>query len=172
MEEQRVNEICDTFYSAVRFLSADTSGAKHLKSLLRHAVAEMPGENPELWGWLINQIPEELQGAGSKVSYEEYALYITLSMYAIGPLENKNLKLAEAVADAELKRQKLVAVETADSTDELQVKLRSLVKLINSAKTGFNYGELVKDIFLWQTNKIAIARKWEREYAQKENRNE
>ena len=87
-------------------------------------------------------------------------------------LENKNLKLAEAVADAELKRQKLVAVETADSTDELQVKLRSLVKLINSAKTGFNYGELVKDIFLWQTNKIAIARKWEREYAQKENRNE
>ena len=133
----------------------------------------MPGENPELWGWLINRVPEDLQGKGAEVSYGEYALYIALSMYVIGPRENKKLKLAGATAVAKLKRQKLAMIETATDINEFQTKLRRLVKLIGSDDIGFDYRELVKDIYLWQTNKVAIARKWERDYyAQKENRNE
>lgn len=93
-------------------------------------------------------IPADLQGKGINISYEEYALYISLAMYVIGPRENKELTIAEAASIAQIKRQKIVAIESASNIEEFQTELRSLVKLLGSKNVGFNYSQLAIDIYL------------------------
>lgn len=168
MPDQKIKTIYDTFYKGISYLSENTQNAKYIAPMLRHAISEVPGQNPELYGQFMCLIPADLQGKGINISYEEYALYISLAMYVIGPRENKELTIAEAASIAQIKRQKIVAIESASNIEEFQTELRSLVKLLGSKNVGFNYSQLAIDIYLQQINKINISRKWEREYAQKE----
>ncbi len=171
MQETSSITIQKVFNNSVQKLGIDTTQSKQMRAQLRHASTMEPGENPAIWGWIINQTPEEKQGQKGNVSYWEYALYIGLAMNAIGPKEDQETTIAEATAKAGIKRQKLAAVEGASDIKEFQIKLRSLVKLIGSKGIGFNYGEMTKDIVIWQADRIKIVRKWEREYALKEGRN-
>ena len=151
-------------------LSVESSEAKNIRAQFRHAVSTVPGENPMLWGWLLEHLEPELQGKEENISYAEYAIYITLSMFAIGPRNDNEHTIAEAAAIAEIKRNKLTSVETATDIKEMQTALRGLIKLIDSKGYAFSYGKLAEDIYYWQFNKTNIARKWEREYARKEKK--
>lgn len=174
MTESNTEELKKALYSTIGELSVESSESKHINALFRHASANSPGDDPLLWGWIINHTPEKLQGRCGDISPGEYALYLTLAMKAIGPKEDVSKTIAQAVSDAQIKRQKIASVETASDIDRLQIELRSLVKLLGSKGIGFNYGKLMADIYNWQfdNKKIWVARKWEREYAQKEISNE
>ena len=172
MEEIGEQKFRDIVYRTMYILELESTEAKQMKALFRHASSMKPGENPELWGWIINQVPKEWQGKGGEISYSEYALYVVLAMYAIGPKDDKHQTIAEAAAQAKINRKKIAAVEGAPDMQELQIALRGLVKLIASKGMGFNYGKLAEDLVTWQMDSIKIVRKWEREYARKENNNE
>lgn len=167
MEQTSKKDITGTYFKAQSLLNLKTAEAKRLNALIRHAAAQKPGENPEIWGWLISLLPDELQGKGTDVSYSEYAIYMALAMQAIGPSYVKGKTIAEAAAASCLKRQKIAAVETADNAEEMQVELRGLVKLLASKGEGFDYSRLAQDLFLWQIDRIKLARKWEREFIKK-----
>lgn len=160
----------NVFYGMMTYLQSESPEAKKLKSALRHAVAEEPGNNPELWGWIVSQMPPELQGKEEQISYAEYAVYISLSMFAIGPGNNNEMTFAEAIAASESGRRRLVDSETASDMNDMQVALRGAVSLLASKAYSFSYCRLAEDIYSWQINKTKIARKWEREYARKETK--
>ena len=170
MNENNGDVIYKEIYKLMGYLSAESSEAKNIKAQLRHASSMMPGENPMLWGWLLTNMDQSLQADGGNISYAEYAVYVTLSMYAIGSGNDEHNTIAEAAALADLKRQKLAAAETASDMKEMQTALRGIIKLIASKGFAFNYGKLAVDLYSWQFNKTNIARKWEREYARKEKK--
>ena len=158
------------FGGMMSYLQTDAPEAKKLKSALRHAAGEEPGDNPELWGLIVSHMSSELQGKGEQISYAEYAIYMVLSMFAIGPGNNTEMTFAETIAASESGRRRLVDAETATDMKDMQVALRGAVRLIASKGYSFNYFRLAEDIYSWQINKTKIARKWEREYARKETK--
>ncbi len=156
------------FQKIFNTIKTDMPEAKKYKAKLRHAVAEAPGEDPDLWGWLLTHLSPELQGKEGNISYAEHAIYLALAIATIGPSDNMMHTFATAMAISGIKRQHLIAVETAVDMEGFRVSLRHIVKLLAAKGGSFNYGALAKDIYFWQINKTNVARKWEREYAQNE----
>lgn len=50
MPDQKIKTIYDTFYKGISYLSENTQNAKYIAPMLRHAISEVPGQNPELYG--------------------------------------------------------------------------------------------------------------------------
>ena len=50
---------------------------------LRRGVGRTPGEIPDLWGILLQDMPEDMQGHGSTASYQEIAIYTALTLFAV-----------------------------------------------------------------------------------------
>ena len=155
----------------ISFLETEAPEAKNIKARLRRSVGKEPGEDAELWGWLMSRLPEEFWGKGGKISYAEYAVYIALTAFSIGPTpsRDKDITFTRAMAIAGIDRLRLGKMETASNIKMLQAELKGLVMFIASKGCPFNYGALAEDLYSWQFDKIATARKWEREYARKEN---
>ncbi len=156
----------------ITYLEIDSSEAKNIKAQFRHATAVEPGENPFLFGWMIEHLSPDMNGEGWNISFSEYAVYVALSMYAIYPHNDKSHTIAQAAGLIEIKRQKLAEAETASDMKQMQTVLRGLVKLISSRGYAFDYGRLAEDLYFWQIDKTKIARKWEREYVMKGDYNE
>ena len=168
MCKTKTEQICNEIGKLMGFISLESNEAKHIKGLLRHAQGHSPGDDPELWGWLLSNIPEEIQGKDGNVSYCEYAIYVTLVLYSIGPSQNNSMTIAEATATAEISRRRLAMAETADTIGECQMELVYLNRMLAPKDAGYNYFKLAEDLYKWQFNKTEVARKWEREYARKE----
>lgn len=154
------------------YVSLENTDAKQVKGMLRHARGQSPGDNAELWGWLISNIPEECQGRDGKVSYAENAIYTTLVLFVTGPGSDNSMTIAEAVATADISRRRLAAAETADTINICQMELVHLNRMLAQKGTGYNYYKLAEDLYQWQFDKTEITRKWEREFARKELKNE
>ena len=50
---------------------------------MRKGVGKVPGADPELWGILFEDLPEELIGRGNTPGRAELALYTAFTLYAI-----------------------------------------------------------------------------------------
>ena len=53
----------------------DESGTKAYLAKMRKGVGKVPGADPELWGILFEDLPEELIGRGNTPGRAELALY-------------------------------------------------------------------------------------------------
>ena len=89
----------------ITYLGIDSSESKNIKAQFRHAAAAEPGENPFLFGWMIEHLSPEMHGKGWNISFSEYAVYVALSMYAIWPHNDKSHTIAQAAGLMEIKRQ-------------------------------------------------------------------
>ncbi len=170
MSETKTEQLLGVLGKMLSFISMESSEAKRVKSMLRHAQGQSPGDNPELWGWLLSNIPEECQGKDENISYGEYAIYITLVLAATGPSQNNAMTIAEAMATAEIPRRRLASAETAEAIGKCQTELVHLNRMLAQKGAGYNYYKLAEDLYHWQFGKTEVARKWEREYARKENK--
>lgn len=61
----------------------DESGTKAYLAKMRKGVGKVPGADPELWGILFEDLPEELIGRGNTPGRAELALYTAFTLYAI-----------------------------------------------------------------------------------------
>ena len=61
----------------------DESGTRAYLAKMRKGVGKVPGADPELWGILFEDLPEELTGRGNTPGRAELALYAALTLYAI-----------------------------------------------------------------------------------------
>ena len=50
---------------------------------LRHGIGKKPGEVPEMWELLFNGFPEELMSRNGEPSWAEWAVSLSLCMYAL-----------------------------------------------------------------------------------------
>ena len=60
-----------------------TSGGKARLARLRRGVGKIPGELPELWGEFLNGIPEEFLSKSGEATKGEWAIYLSLTLYAL-----------------------------------------------------------------------------------------
>ena len=134
---------------------------------LRRGVGRQPGDLPELWGALLQDMPEEFQGK-SGPSREEWAVYLALTLYAVHqqsqpePMNSTTYSLGKAVrqwaersapgqdwTESSILR-RFNALATADTLPEIAQHLRGIVQLLRSAKGGaipLDYPQLAVDLY-------------------------
>lgn len=72
-----------TKYKLLCIAGRAESEARAALANLRRGVGRRPGELPQLYGELLQDMPEEMYSAGSKPSYAEWAVYMALTLYAM-----------------------------------------------------------------------------------------
>lgn len=83
MEEVKLirNEMKDRVQKLIT--QKDTSDGKANLAKLRHGIGKMPGEMPELWDVFFNKMSPELFSKSNEPSMAEWAIYISLTMFAL-----------------------------------------------------------------------------------------
>lgn len=144
MEEVKLirNEMKDRVQKLIA--QKDTSDGKANLAKLRHGIGKMPGEMPELWDVFFNKMSPELFSKSNEPSMAEWAIYISLTMFALhqqGSTEAVHCEgrsLGSAAADlmeekTDENRERIMRrfgpVVTAKDMPELSHHIRGLVPL-------------------------------------------
>ncbi len=159
----------------------DTGTGKAQFANLRRGVGKAPGELPELWGMFLCETDEELLSKNGEPTYAEWAIYLSLTMFALhqqGNGESVNIpdvslgkaasKLAEEQSDDERKRilRRFAPVVTAKDMEELSYHLRSLVQLFKGKGIGLDYAKLAADIYdiQFEDNRVNVQLRWGQDF--------
>lgn len=150
---------------------ADLGSGKAMLANLRRGVGREPGELPQLFGILLDDMPEKFWSKSGAVTKEEWVCYTVLTLYALHqqgydtgsqPMhtdENMNLgkamyKLAASYdgdANGEQRSvQKLRMLATSVDQRELTHHLRGIVHLLKSNGICLNYKRLAGDLYEMQ----------------------
>lgn len=150
---------------------AESSQTRAELAQLRRGIGKKPGELPELWGVIFADLPEALMSSGGAPSNAEWAIYISLTMYALHqqssnvgsekvskegmPLGRAVRCLAPAICsddDAELERvrKRFNIFATAADIQECAHYLRGLVQLLRSEGVPLDYPALARDLYYYQ----------------------
>ena len=152
-------------------LKADEGTVKARLAVLRHGIGKVPGEEPALWGMLFDELPEKMLGRYGKPSKEEWAIYDSLTLYAIHQqgndpkIKNMNIKgvslgkaacllvYAEGGSDDDRERvsRRFNQIALASDIETLTYYLRTFVPLLRGEGIGLDYAMLAQDIYLCQT---------------------
>ena len=177
MEEVKLirNEMKDRVQKLIA--QKDTSDGKANLAKLRHGIGKNPGEMPELWEVFFNKMSPELFSKSNEPSRAEWAIYISLTMFALhqqGSSETVHCEgrsLGSAAADlmeekTDENRERIMRrfgpVVTAKDMPELSHHIRGLVQLFKAKSVKLDYVRLAEDLYWFQdTNKIKnVQLKW------------
>ncbi|HBO19039.1 MAG TPA: type I-E CRISPR-associated protein Cse2/CasB [Ruminococcus sp.] len=169
MEEVKLirNEMKDRVQKLIT--QKDTSDGKANLAKLRHGIGKKPGEMPELWDVFFNKMSPELFSKSNEPSRSEWAIYISLTMFALhqqGSSETVHCEgrsLGSAAADlmeekTDENRERIMRrfgpVVTAKDMPELSHHIRGLVQLFKAKSVKLDYIRLAEDLYWFQdTNK-------------------
>ena len=132
---------------------------------LRHGIGKRPGELPQLWELLFRDFPEELMSRDGNPTWEEWAVFGALTLYAMhrqGSEQNMHIngkRLGIAIGSlAAGNEDRLKAIQrrfnacaTAKEMPECLHHLRGLVQLLRSEEIPLDYAELAGDLYEFQT---------------------
>lgn len=146
---------------------AGTGSGRGMMAVMRRGVGKYPGEIPELWGMIFNNMPDELFESGEiifperEASYVEWAVYTALTLYALHQQGNEKLMHSENVSigkaasmlvkdedDEERICRRLGLVVTAASPKDLAYHLRGLIRLLSDQAIAIDYARLAKELYL------------------------
>ena len=137
---------------------------------LRRGVGHQPGDLPALWGALLADMPEQLQGSNGP-SKAEWAVYTALTLFALHQQGEAGVsmnqpgrtlggavrQLAEKTAAGQDWTESSVlrrfnALATADSMPEVSHYLRGMVQLFrgNEPKLKLDYPRLAVELYRFQ----------------------
>ena len=143
----------------------DTSGGKARLARLRRGAGRVPGEIPELWGEFLNGMPEKFISSKGEPTYAEWAIYISLTLFALHQQGNTNsvnctgksigraaAELMSENTDEERERvlRRFGPVVTAKDMPELSHHLRCLIQLFSSKGISLDYEMLAEDLMWFQ----------------------
>ena len=165
--------------------------AKATLANLRRGVGRKPGDMPELWGILLQDLPEEMLSRGSEPSYAEWALYAALTLFALHSqgrdIQKEAMnqsgqsfgaavrRLAHSDDDMERIRRRFNAVATSSDMTELTHHLRGMIQLLRADGIALDYPALAADLFNYQfpSRAPSVRLKWGQDfYRVKSNENE
>ena len=150
-------------------------------ALLRRGIGKQPGELPSLWGMLLENMPEELQGKGKSPSRGEWAVYTSLTLYALhqqgqGQSMNQpgkslgkaihNLVPAGDQGAEERTLRRFNQMATSSDMVGLAQHLRSIIELLRANGIPLDYVNLAGDLYNYQLvdYQNTVRLKWGREY--------
>lgn len=157
--EQKINKLKSDAIS-------EKSGYKAELAELRKGVDHKPGEMVAATGILLRSIPKDFFGKGSKPSYEEWAVYIALTLFAVHQQSNditnslmhqKGQSIGKAIASLgkeEPDRQRIInkfnILLKSKDIQELSYYLKIMVYLLRSENQTLDYVALAQDLFKYQ----------------------
>ncbi len=156
----------------IRYLGSVSSGEnKALLAEIRHGAGKKPGDDPRLWGILFDTMPESMMSQQGVPTYEEWAIYIAMTMYAVHQqghdvkTDNMNaegMSIGKAVAmlvtgddDRERVERRFNNLATADNMQGVSHYLRELIHLLRADDIGLDYALLAKDLYVYQFPELA-----------------
>ena len=135
---------------------------------LRRGVGRQPGDLPALWGALLADMPEQLQGSNGP-SKAEWAVYTALTLFALHQQGEAGVsmnqpgrtlggavrQLAEKMAAGQDWTESSVlrrfnALATADSMPEVSHHLRGMIQLLRREGIPLDYPQLAEDLYQYQ----------------------
>lgn len=161
--------------------SLDTGKTKADLAQLRRGVGKKPGEMPELWGIIFKDLPESLMTKSPEPSYAEWAIYTSLTLYALhqqGHSETVNLnddsaRFGRAIRrlitneDEEERIQfRLSLVALSDDMAELSYRMKTIIRLLSAENIKLNYVDLAADLYNFQFENGAdgVRLKWAQDF--------
>lgn len=172
----------------VERLSAEGPWSRAMLAKLRRGIGKQPGELPELFEILFMDMPEELYGIGDEPSYAEWAIYTSLTLFALhqqgkdrpmsigGKIEGKNTGNSLGAAVGTLVKQdkerepaikrRFDAVLTANEFTEFAYHARGLIQLLRGGDITLDYPRLAEDLYRYQfdENRNRIRLRWGEDY--------
>ncbi len=184
-------QLYDEVYSFTKYKLLSIAGraeseARAALANLRRGVGRRPGELPQLYGELLQDMPQEMYSSGSKPSYAEWAVYMALTLYAMHQqgkdvktdnMNRENVSLGNAASelvtdidDTERIWKRLYVVASSDDMQEMSYHIRSLIKLLRDKDIPLDYPQLAKDLYLYQLSDESaeqIRLKWGQDFYKK-----
>lgn len=158
---------------------------------LRRGAGRPPGDLPSLWGTIFDGMPENMAGTGAAPSRAEWAVYISLTLYALhqqgrNPTRESESMNAEGVslgsATAQMVRdegdmnrvlRRFNETATSSGMEELEHHLRGLVNMLRAEGIPLDYPRLAGDLFDYQSPEKAarVRLGWGRDFYRSAGRN-
>lgn len=157
----------------------DTGGGRAMLANLRRGIGKTPGEMPELWGVFLGGLDDALYGQNGKPSSAEWAVYLSLTMFALHQQGNADSVQQDAVSlgnaaarlidrskneDEERNRimQRFGPVITASDMPELSHHLRGMIQLFKANNVHLDYVQLAGDLldFQYQDSRRKVQLHW------------
>lgn len=190
MGEQRTDayQIKQLTKKKVERLLTEGPWSRAMLAKLRRGIGKQPGELPELFEILLGDIPEKLYGKGDKPSYSIWAIYTTLTLFALhqqgkerpmsvsGDPDTKNSGNSLGTAVGFLIRQdrdrepaikrRFDAVVTANEFTEFAHHARGLIQLLRAGDIPLDYPRFAEDLYWYQFDETRsrVRLRWGEDY--------
>ena len=157
---------------------------------LRRGAGRKPGDDPQLWGLIFEDLPDYMEGRGGAPSREEWAIHIALTLYAVHQQGNDpkthnmdvdKVSLGAAAAklvaayggeDArERVSRRFNQLALAQDIDSMAYYLRGFVQLLRAEDIGLDYAVLARDLYVYQTadGAASVRLRWGEDYYRTNN---
>jgi CRISPR system Cascade subunit CasB len=163
------NEIRDFIYKKILILEKESSSGegKAMLAQLRRGLGKKPGDDPRLFGVLLQDMPEDFFGKDGVPTKEEWACYIALTLYAMHQqgksISDNKMNTSENISLGTAMRQLAVSQGDDNSWIRIQEKykslvgaldivaienyLRGIISLLKSKSIPINYSMLAVDLY-------------------------
>lgn len=148
---------------------------------LRRGVGKKPGDIPQLWGYFLQDMPEEFFG-NKEPSKAEWAIYTALTLFALHQ-QGKDPKtdcmykegysfgtavnrLVHDEDERERVARRFYAVATASSMEELSNHMRGIIQFLRGEGIPIDYPMLAADLYRYQFNSLVsnVRLKWGQDF--------
>lgn len=153
------------------------SAQRALLAKLRRGVDHIPGEQPELWAILLDNLPEDMRSVrAEEPSRAEWAIHTALTMFAMHqqgrdvkrePMHQADVSLGAAAGrlarsqpgDLNENRERVLRrfnqVAAAASMEAVNHYLRAFIQLLHANNIALDYAMLARDLFRYQFDDLA-----------------
>ena len=149
---------------------------------LRRGAGRAPGEMPSLWGVIFDGMQENMAGTDAAPSRAEWAVYISLTLYALHQqsrdmsreaMNADGIGMGNAVAhmvrdenDMDRVLRRFNEMATSSNMEELEHHLRGLVNMLRAEGIPLDYPKLAGDLFAYQSPEWAprVRLEWGRDF--------
>lgn len=136
-------------------------------AMLRRGAGKIPGEDPKLLGFILEYIPEELLSKNDEPTKSEWAIYISLTLFAlhqqgndivtkcmdadIGSFGNSLRELYLEDSDSKERiENRINAFSKSHTMLEASYYLRQMIQMLKSKDIKVDYGRLASDLYTFQ----------------------
>lgn len=158
------------------------SGGKAAFARLRRGIGKTPGETPELWGIFLNELPERFISRNGIPTSAEWAVYISMTLFAMHQQGSANSVHAEGVSfgkavaglvnentDEERSRimRRFAPIITAKDMPEFSHHMRCMIQLFKANEgIHLDYAKLAEDIydFQYEESRKKVQLRWGQDF--------
>lgn len=145
--------------------NSDDGARRAILAKLRAGVGRSPAECPELWGYYLEKMPEEIAGK-NQISYAEMSVYSALTLFALhqqgkspdeSPMFVRGKGIGSAIAalikndddKTRITRRFNMLASVSDFESAVQ-QVRSMIGMLNSENIPVDYADLAGDFYRMQ----------------------